>query len=143
VESALRRGALSPSVVTVAMLVAVGCRSVVDPPAAPPAPAVATAPMSAPPVAPPATPEPSPPPVLAPAATPASEPVLFETSVKPLLARTCTPCHVPGGRMYERMPFDHPDVVLSHRDGILRRLKNPDDREVLERWLATQPPAKI
>jgi len=41
--------------------------------------------------------------------------------------------------MYDRMPFDQPEVVLSHKDGILRRLKNPDDRSVLERWLATQP----
>ena len=57
-----------------------------------------------------------------------------------LLARTCTPCHVPGGRMYERLPFDRADVVLAHKDRILRRLKNPDDRAVLERWLAGQPP---
>jgi hypothetical protein len=40
--------------------------------------------------------------------------------------------------MYERMPFDRPEVVLSHKDGILRRLKHPDDRQVLERWLAGQ-----
>jgi len=41
--------------------------------------------------------------------------------------------------MYERMPFDQPSVVLSHREGILRRLKNPDDRQLLERWLEGQP----
>jgi len=40
--------------------------------------------------------------------------------------------------MYERLPFDQPEVVSSHKDGILRRLKNPDDRQVLERWLAAQ-----
>jgi hypothetical protein len=65
--------------------------------------------------------------------------VSFDASVKPLLARTCTPCHVPGGRMYERMPFDRPETILSHREGILRRMKAPDDRELLERWLQTQP----
>ena len=92
-----------------------------------------------------ATMDPPPPPAPPPdAATPAPSPaastseVSFEASVKPLLARTCTPCHVPGGRMYERMPFDRPEVVLSHKDRILGRLKNPDDRQVLERWLAGQ-----
>jgi hypothetical protein len=78
----------------------------------------------------------------APAATPAPpasptgvpEAISFETSVKPLLARTCTPCHVPGGRMYERMPFDRPETLLSHKEGVLRRLKNPDDHQLMERW---------
>lgn len=80
----------------------------------------------------------SPPPPPPPPGAPAPEAVSFDASVKPLLARTCTPCHVPGGRMYERMPFDRPEVVFSHKEGILRRMKNPDDRQVLERWLASQ-----
>ena len=79
---------------------------------------------------------PPPPPPSPGASAPAA--VSFEASVKPLLARTCTPCHVPGGRMYERMPFDRSEVVFSHKEGILRRMKNPDDRQVLERWLASQ-----
>jgi hypothetical protein len=83
----------------------------------------------------------APPPAPAPATptpTPTPEAVSFEASVRPLLARTCTPCHVPGGRMYERMPFDRPEVVFAHKEGVLRRLKNPDDRQLLERWLASQ-----
>ena len=82
--------------------------------------------------------EPSPPPVprIGPSPAPSPEAVSFEASVKPLLARTCTPCHVPGGRMYERMPFDRPEVVFAHKEGVLRRMKNPDDRQVLERWFA-------
>ncbi|PYQ22228.1 MAG: hypothetical protein DMF81_12925 [Acidobacteria bacterium] len=95
-----------------------------DPPPPPPVPVVST-----PTPLPEATPAPPPAVFAVPAASPAATPeapVSFEASVKPLLARTCTPCHVPGGRMYERR--------------ILRRLKNPDDRAVLERWLAGQPP---
>jgi hypothetical protein len=38
--------------------------------------------------------------------------------------------------MYERMPFDRPETILAHKEGVLRRLKNPDDRELVERWLA-------
>ena len=63
-------------------------------------------------------------------------PVSFQASIQPLLARRCTPCHVPGGRMYERMPFDDPDVVRSHREGIERRLKDPEEKRLLERWLS-------
>jgi len=100
------------------LLAVLACRTVGDPPASPVLPPVPSAPAAAPP--PPA---------------PAREAVSFDASVKPLLARTCTPCHVPGGRMYERMPFDRPETILSHKEGILRRMKAPDDRQLLERWL--------
>jgi hypothetical protein len=71
-------------------------------------------------------------------ATPA--PDLFASAVRPVLARRCTPCHEPGGRMYERLPFDSPQVVAGHRAGVLRRIKDPDDLRALEGWLATLPP---
>jgi hypothetical protein len=122
--------------VALAVLGLASCRTALDSPPPPPA-AAAPTPTPAAPAAVPTEASPAP---VAPAA--AAEAVSFDASVKPLLTRTCTPCHVPGGRMYERMPFDHADVVLAHRDGILRRLKNPDDRQVLERWLATQPAPK-
>jgi hypothetical protein len=133
------RGALIPLYVVAGVVAVVACRTALDtlPPPSPaaPAPPSAAAAAEPPPVAaapPPAAPEPPA------AATPASapEPVSFDASIKPLLARTCTPCHVPGGRMYERMPFDRPEVILSHKEGVLRRMKNPDDHELMARWLA-------
>jgi hypothetical protein len=104
------------------LLAVLACRTVGDPPPPPVVPTAPSAPAAAP----------SPP-------APAREAVSFDASVKPLLARTCTPCHVPGGRMYERMPFDRPETILAHKEGILRRMKAPDDRQRLERWLETQP----
>ncbi len=59
----------------------------------------------------------------------------FQAEVRPILARRCTPCHEPGGRMYARLPFDDAETVRSNREGILRRL-NGDDTAALERWLA-------
>lgn len=73
-------------------------------------------------------------------AAPAAAPATFEGSVRPMLAGRCAPCHEPGGKMYERLPFDDARVVSSHSEGILRRLKG-EDREALERWLASLPPA--
>jgi hypothetical protein len=51
-----------------------------------------------------------------------------------LLAR-CTPCHIPGGKMYERLPFDDAQVVKSHQDGVMRRLKG-DDLETFRGWIS-------
>jgi hypothetical protein len=59
----------------------------------------------------------------------------FRDSVQPMLARRCAPCHVPGGQMYGKMPFDDPEVVRSHEQGILRRIKEPADRDPLTAWL--------
>ena len=95
----MRRGACILSCV-LAFLGAAACRTVADPPPPPPVPVVST-----PTPLPEATPAPPPAVFAVPAASPAATPeapVSFEASVKPLLARTCTPCHVPGGRMYER-----------------------------------------
>jgi hypothetical protein len=64
----------------------------------------------------------------------------FRTTVRPILATRCAPCHNPGGRMYARLPFDDPQVVSSHSPGVLRRLKG-DDRAALEKWLAGLAPA--
>jgi hypothetical protein len=42
--------------------------------------------------------------------------------------------------MYARLPFDDPQVVSSHAQGVLRRL-NGDDRAAMEKWLAGLAPA--
>ena len=57
----------------------------------------------------------------------------FRGKVRPILARSCTPCHVPGGKMYGRLPFDDPRVVRDHKEGVLRRLKG-SDRETVAAW---------
>jgi hypothetical protein len=127
----VRPGAFIPPYAVVALLVMATCRTVADPPPPPAAPARPPA------VSTPDAPSVPTPVTAAPTVPPTPEAISFEASVKPLLARTCTPCHVPGGRMYDRMPFDRPEVVFSHKEGVLRRMKNPDDRQVLERWFAS------
>jgi len=88
----------------------------------------------------PALPAPTAMPVTAPAKAseaPASPGhALFDSSVKPILVSRCMPCHFPGGKMYDRMPFDDPAVVASHSEGVLRRIKDPDQRQALDTWLA-------
>jgi hypothetical protein len=37
--------------------------------------------------------------------------------------------------MYDRLPFDDPETVASHAEGILRRLKEPEDKATVEGWI--------
>jgi cytochrome c553 len=64
----------------------------------------------------------------------------FRETIQPILSARCGACHDPGGKMYARLPFDNPQVVSSHSEGVLKRLKG-DDRAALERWLAGLAPA--
>jgi hypothetical protein len=83
----------------------------------------------------------TPPPAPSSTATPpprAAAADLFASTVRPVLLAHCAPCHEPGGKMYERLPFENPTVVADHRAGVLRRLKG-EDRETVEKWLATLP----
>ena len=70
------------------------------------------------------------------AATSASD--TFHAEIAPLLAQRCAPCHNPGGRMYERLPFDDPATVAGHPEGILKRIKDPAEHALIERWIAEQ-----
>ncbi len=106
---------------------------------------VATTPPSTSPVAAFPSPAPAPeplPPAPGPLAAAQSSPAptsagvdAFQAQVRPVLARTCAPCHNPGGRMYDRLPFDNPQVVRDHPEGILRRLKGAD-KDAVAAWLA-------
>jgi hypothetical protein len=66
---------------------------------------------------------------------------VFASTIAPMLARNCTPCHVPGGKLYARLPFDKPEVVASHAASMLKRLNSPADKRLLEDWAASQAKA--
>lgn len=79
-------------------------------------------------------------PVPVPEAAPATaaKPDAFRAEIAPLLAQRCAPCHNPGGKMYDRLPFDDPATVVGHPEGILKRLKDPAEHALVERWIAEQ-----
>lgn len=79
-------------------------------------------------------------PVAAAVTAAAPTPDVFSGTVRPILSARCGKCHDPGGKMYERLPFDDPQVVSSRSAGVLRRLKG-DDRATVEKWLAGLAPA--
>ena len=95
----------------------------------------ATAP--APSMSPVAVPVPVPVPEAVPAPA-AAAPDTFRAEIAPLLAQRCAPCHNPGGKMYDRLPFDDPATVAGHPEGILKRIKDPAEHALIERWIAEQ-----
>jgi|SRR5688572_15239037 len=64
--------------------------------------------------------------------------IAFDKDIVPILKSRCSPCHFPGGKMYEKMPFDKSKTIIDHSAGVARRLKGEDldklkaylDREV-------------
>jgi len=58
----------------------------------------------------------------------------FTSQVKPILVEHCSPCHFPGGKMYERMPFDKDTTIINHETGVLKRLKG-DNNLVIKNFI--------
>ena len=48
--------------------------------------------------------------------------VNYASQIQPVLQQKCSPCHFTGGKMYERMPFDKGETIVSHETGIVTRL---------------------
>ena len=61
--------------------------------------------------------------------------VAFDPDIKSILKTHCTPCHFPGGSMYARLPFDNPQTIRDHPDGIFRRIKDPEEVKKLKAFL--------
>jgi len=51
----------------------------------------------------------------------------FTSQVQPVLVKNCSPCHFPGGKMYQKMPFDKDTTIINHEAGILRRIKGEEN----------------
>lgn len=73
------------------------------------------------------------------ASTPASSMskprVDFETQVKPILHSKCMPCHFSGGQVYDRLPFDKPETIKKLGTRLFTRIKDQNDRRVIEDFL--------
>jgi hypothetical protein len=59
----------------------------------------------------------------------------FKTQVQPIFEKRCSPCHFPGGKMYDKLPFDQGETIINHQAGILRRIKGENDVRVIKQYL--------
>lgn len=76
-------------------------------------------------------------PVQAPAPpAPATARVDFATQIRPILEQRCQPCHFPGGKMYQKLPFDRAETIVGLGDKLFTRIKKEDERALIGKFLA-------
>jgi hypothetical protein len=78
--------------------------------------------------------------VASPATAPANKArVDFETQLKPIFESKCMPCHFSGGKVYDRLPFDNPTTIRKLGTRLFTRIKDENDRRLIEDFLAQSP----
>lgn len=70
----------------------------------------------------------------------AKAPVDFDTQLKPIFQSKCMPCHFSGGQMYDRLPFDKPATIRKLGTRLFTRIKEENDRRLIEDFLTQSPP---
>jgi len=63
----------------------------------------------------------------------------FDTQLKPIFQSKCMPCHFSGGQMYERLPFDKPATIRKLGTRLFTRIKDEDQRRLIEDFLSQSP----
>ncbi len=71
--------------------------------------------------------------------SPSGAPIDFATRILPLLQERCSPCHFPGGRMYDRLPFDKEMTIRLLGTRLFTRLREPEDQEIVGAFLEQSP----
>lgn len=66
----------------------------------------------------------------------------FKTQVQPVLVKNCSPCHFPGGKLYEKLPFDKGSTITGHASGILKRIKDEKEVNLIRQYAAQSKAAK-
>lgn len=61
----------------------------------------------------------------------------FKTDIQPIFKTRCSPCHFPGGKMYAKLPFDSAQTIINHQEGILRRIKDPEEVRMIKTFIET------
>ena len=68
--------------------------------------------------------------------TPAESRVDFARDLQPIMASRCQPCHFPGGKMYDRYPFDRAATIRALGTKLFTRIKAEDEQALIRRFLA-------
>ena len=67
--------------------------------------------------------------------TPKSVKPDFQTQIQPIFQAKCQPCHFPGGKVYEKMPFDKPETIVRLGTKLFTRIKDEKERQLIREFL--------
>ena len=70
-----------------------------------------------------------------------SDTIDFKTQIQPILQKNCSPCHFPGGKMYEKMPFDKSETIISH-EAVAKRLEDKNEITLIKNFIQQNKTAK-
>ena len=59
----------------------------------------------------------------------------FATQIKPIFEARCQPCHFPGGKVYDRMPFDRPETITRLGTKLFTRIKDQNEQRLIREFL--------
>src|SRR6266849_541719 len=60
----------------------------------------------------------------------------FATQIKPILQARCQPCHFPGGKVYDHLPFDRPETITKLGTKLFTRIKDEKEQRLIREFLA-------
>lgn len=60
----------------------------------------------------------------------------FTTEIKPIFQARCQPCHFPGGKVYDRLPFDKPETITRLGTKLFTRIKDEKEQRLIRDFLA-------
>jgi hypothetical protein len=66
---------------------------------------------------------------------PMHDTIQFASQIQPILVNRCSPCHFPGGKMYERLPFDIPETILNLKERLLKRIKDEKENSLITAFI--------
>ena len=61
--------------------------------------------------------------------------IQFASQIQPILVSRCSPCHFPGGKMYERLPFDKPETIINLNERLLKRIKDEKENSLISSFI--------
>ena len=62
--------------------------------------------------------------------------VSFETDIQPILKAKCQTCHFPGGRMYDKLPFDRAETIRKLGTKLFTRIRDEQDQKLIKQFLS-------
>ena len=61
--------------------------------------------------------------------------IQFASQIQPILTNRCSLCHFPGGKMYERLPFDKPETILNLNARLSKRIKDEKENSLITAFI--------